>query len=386
MRKNQLKELLIKYLNDTIQVDELHQLLNLLDNTDTQAAEPVVDQLLETDFQQHIQHHPFNQDDVLRRIRIATHSTKRKHALLYWVAASTVGMVVAISIFFHQQTRESRQKIETASTPVERFLPTGKQAMLHLADGTSYNLMDTDTAVLHQIGVDITTTANGDTCFLFTPTADSHNEYHTLENGTGMICQLQLADGSRVWLNSRAKLSYPSRFAASKRLVHIEGEAFFDVARDAHTPFEVASENTVVRVLGTQFNIASDTVQGTTRTTLFDGSVEVNKGHHSIILNPGWQATTKDHTTEIATEKVNIGEVAAWKEGYFRFNDHTISTVMDQLVTWYGIQHVYLSGQMNDRFTGSIRRSQKLTEVLEQLAEISNYTFTIKERSVYVMN
>lgn len=387
MRRDQLKDLLTHYLNGTIQRDELRQLIDLMGDDEVQQIEPIVDQLISTNLHRHQPPHTFNQQRVLRRIQRATTQPKKRkrRVTLYWAAASVVGFLVTLFLLFPQRT--DNLIAESKSTGFsERFLSTQKEVMLYLADGTHYNLVHTDTAILRQIGVSTVTDPTGETCFILQQTPHNGVGYHTVKNGIGATCQLQLADGSRIWLNASASLAYPTQFAESSRQVRLEGEAFFEVAPDPGKPFEVAAANSVVRVLGTKFNIANDPSKGITHTTLFEGVVKVDKGAHSVVLNPGWQATTDAKTAQIVTGKAPIGEVAAWRTGYFRFNDHTIEEVMDQLKTWYGIEHIYFNGRTKDRFTGSIKRSQKLTEVLGQLAEISNYTFNIQERSVYIMN
>ena len=66
---------------------------------------------------------------------------------------------------------------------------------------------------------------------------------------------LQLADGSQVWLNANSRLKYPKVFEGKVREVILEGEAFFDIAKDPEHPFIIRAQETITKVLGTSFNV-----------------------------------------------------------------------------------------------------------------------------------
>src|SRR5690606_29536748 len=110
--------------------------------------------------------------------------------------------------------------------------------------------------------------------------------------------QIQLSDGSRVWLNSASSLRYPTKFGNGIRQVELlEGEAYFEVSRQvrplAHsqkTPFQVVTKNQIVEVLGTQFNINAYADEKGIRTTLVEGAVSINHGKstkQAVVLAPG---------------------------------------------------------------------------------------------------
>jgi len=394
MGQDQLNDLLTQYLNGTIDKGELLRLLGLIADKDILEIDPIIDQLLQANFQPDQQSGHFDSDAVLRRIRLRTNeqkepqgadSTKRtgRRIRMYWAAASIMGFLIILSVLFNQNSKSTSTDKALASSDI--FLSAENQVVLYLVDGSFHDLTRANPETLRDIGVDVTIDENGERLFILTPSRKKSDGYRIIKNGKGNVCQLQLTDGSHVWLNADATLSYPGQFTESKRQVGIEGEAFFEVSHDEHRPFEVSTANTVIRVLGTQFNIANDRSSGITRTTLVEGSVKVSREHHAVVLHPGWQATTDEIAKGISTDTVDLRDVTAWKEGYFRFNDHTIEEVMAQLAAWYNIKHVYLEEQTQDRFTGSITRGQKLSEVLVQLAEISNYRFKIKEGSVYIM-
>ena len=74
----------------------------------------------------------------------------------------------------------------------------------------------------------------------------------------GIVKEVVLPDGTRVWLNNLATLKYPREFSEKERNVYLEGEAYFEVTKNRHKPFTVQSDAMRVRVLGTTFNFKSD--------------------------------------------------------------------------------------------------------------------------------
>lgn len=382
MSDDKLSDLLTQYLAGTISKEDLRLLLDLMAIDDQRQVEPIIDKLIkEKGLLDNTSEH-FNQGAVMNSIRrriCRGHLTGTR-----WLVAGTVTFLVILSVILHQNS-EKNVSIHQKATASDILLPEQNHVILRLTDGTQYDLSQAPLKTLNEIGVNIITEEDGQTRFVFTPASIEKTGFYTIKNGKGHTCQLQLTDGSRIWLNAGATLSYPSRFSESRRHVTLEGEAFFEIAHDEHRPFNVSTTHTTVQVLGTKFNIAADSSTGIAHTTLVEGSVAVIYGNQTRLLDPGWQATTEDMTPGILTDTVNLRDVLAWKEGYFRFNDHTIAEVMAQVAAWYEIEHIYVDKQTDDRFTGSVSKAQKLSEVLLQLTEISNYRFKINERSVYIM-
>lgn len=150
-------------------------------------------------------------------------------------------------------------------------------------------------------------------------------------------------------------------------------------------PFVVSAGDTKIEVVGTKFNVATNLEPSKTITTLVSGEVNVNVQNKNTLLKPGRQSITAQGSDQIQIKEVNLREVMAWKEGYFRFMNDDIETVLNKIKTWYDIQGYEIGKTTSDRFTGAIKRTRKLSELLSQLETISDYTFKIKEGRVYVM-
>lgn len=166
--------------------------------------------------------------------------------------------------------------------------------------------------------------------------------------------------------------------------MEIKGEAYFEVAAMAKTPFYVKiSHQTNIEVLGTSFNINAYTDEPGIKTTLIQGAVKVNAGNSSRVLLPGQQALVKSPGNIDIVAQADTAAILAWKKEEFYFRDADIPTVMRQLARWYDVTIVYAGNIPARRFQGEIQRNLPLADVLEGL-ENTGIHFRLKGRSIIV--
>lgn len=385
MGQDQLDDLLRKYLKGTISRNELHKLLDLIAEKTVDEVELSIDELVDANFEPDKPNEHFEQSAVLRNIRHRISDSRTHRSMgIRWLSTGIAALMV-IGFVWVRYYRSIQAPPEPIAIASDIILPEQNHVILYVSDGTSYDLMQSDPDTLRKVGIEVQSSPDGETLIAIDQGGARNPSSYTLKNGKGHTCQVQLPDGSHIWLNAGAALSYSFPFETLQRNVSLDGEAFFEVAANPHTPFRVSTAHMAIRVLGTQFNVSSDRMTGVTRTTLVKGAVEVSHEDQALVLKPGWQASSGRTVNGILNDTINVRDVIAWKDGYFRFNDHTIDDVMEQVAMWYSIEHVYIEERTSDRFTGSISKTQRLSDVLSQLAEISNYKFNIKERSVSVM-
>ena len=159
----------------------------------------------------------------------------------------------------------------------------------------------------------------------------------TLTTPRGKDFLLVLADGTKVWLNAESRLRYPVAFNGKERRVELEGEACFEVAKDAEHPFIVCANGMNTMVLGTKFNVRSYSVEDR-HVTLVNGKVQVTNtvNNKSVTLRPG-QDLTYTETGEEKVSEVNIATYTAWTEGMFYFEDVPLEEIMGALGRWYNV-------------------------------------------------
>jgi ferric-dicitrate binding protein FerR (iron transport regulator) len=192
-----------------------------------------------------------------------------------------------------------------------------------------------------------------------------------------------LADGTKVWLNAASSLRFPAAFAGKERIVELNGEGYFEVAKNASMPFHVRVHDMDVQVLGTHFNINAYTDETAMRTTLLEGSVQVSQGEQTQLLTPGQQAAASQNGQIQLADGVDVEEVMAWKNGMFQFQGADLETILRQAARWYDIDVEYKQ-RISDRFSGQISKNVNLSQLLKILELTGKVHFEIEGRKIIV--
>jgi len=199
--------------------------------------------------------------------------------------------------------------------------------------------------------------------------------------------EVLLADGTRVTLNHGAELSYPEKFRVMKREVLLKGEAFFEVERNPRKPFLVSIEKkATVEVLGTSFNIRSDSQSGSIQVLVVEGRVAFSDAVHKIpplILGKNEQAVLKDGS--INRENVTDRNMLSWKTGILSFDQSFIGDVVQALSAYYN-REISLEEDVPEdlQFTSTIE-NQDLECVLEEITMVLGLTVSYDDDKVLIL-
>lgn len=302
------------------------------------------------------------------------------------IAASVIGLLLISVLLLNDKI--GKKETAKAETNHQRFKndvsPGGDKATLILADGSTIVLDETQNGTIAQQGNSKIIKLDGK--LSYDPTNKNSREivYNTISTPKGGQYQLELPDGSQVWLNATSSIHFPTSFTGTERRIEITGEAYFEIAKNPNMPFIVTVSNSEVQVLGTHFNINAYNDEDNVKTTLLEGSVRfVNDGSVNI-LKPGQQAQlTKEGTTKVVSD-VNVDNVVAWKNGLFDFENASIETVMRQLSRWYDVEIEY-KGKTDDLFIAEMRRNIKLSDALKALELTGKVKFDIQDKKIIVM-
>jgi transmembrane sensor len=325
------------------------------------------------------------------------------------IAVAAVILAVAITAYYLWPTAQTQKAglSENQSNQQQDVNPGNNKARLILANGSSVMLDSIANGTVQVEGqTRIAKQAEGQLAYeAANNTAGNHPAtavlYNTIVVPRGGQYRLTLADGTRVWLNAASQLRYPVAFTGDDRIVELQGEGYFEVARDASRPFFVQTNTADVRVLGTQFNVSAYAAEDW-KTTLLEGKVSVmspDDSHRSdqdkqtdnpehrksgfrfdppVILQPGQQAIitglapspTSSQFPNISVKKADIDETIAWKEGYFHFTDASVKNIMQQVSRWYDVDIVYKdTAAGNARFNGRIDRNIRLSGIVNALKQ-----------------
>lgn len=163
----------------------------------------------------------------------------------------------------------------------------------------------------------------------------------TIQTADDELVSLTLADGTKVQLNSNSKITYPHQFKGTERMIHLEGEAFFDVKHDAHRPFIVEAGGVLTKDLGTSFNIKVYK-NSELKVTLVEGKIEVqskDSKQKPVVLAPGQQYSLSGRQNSVGQiQSVDTEEATAWKDGVIYYHDQTLFDIASDLASKYHVK------------------------------------------------
>lgn len=306
------------------------------------------------------------------------------------IAAASIVFVISAGLWFYQtfQQKGKKEGIDLAANDIK---PGKNIATMTLSNGQVVNLSDAKRGVVidaaklsYNDGSSLEHLSEGNTI--------NDHEKIMITTPRGGQYQVELPDGTRVWLNAASSIHFPASFSGlSRRLVELTGEAYFEVTKTKtkHIPFVVTSNGQEVEVLGTHFNINAYTDEGSIKTTLLEGLVRVSNAAKTkeaktaeIVIHPGEQAQFA--RGQIRTNQVDVGEIMSWKEGYFQFNNADIKAIMRQISRWYDVDVRYEGTTPELAFSGEIQRNLSISRVLKILNK-SGVHFRIEGKEVIVM-
>ncbi len=196
-----------------------------------------------------------------------------------------------------------------------------------------------------------------------------------------------LPDGSRVWLNTGGRLEYPEQFADKARRVKLEGEGYFEVAKDSVRPFLVQGAGFAARVYGTKFNFSTSKATGTSELTLIEGSVGLrnDKTSEVVMLHPGQKAEGNATTGHVSVAEVDAQLSAVWHDNLMNFQNARLTEIAAALQDVYGV-NVTIDPRMDltHTYSGYIRRKQSINSVMALLQKSIPMHFSINGNTVHI--
>lgn len=328
-----------------------------------------------------------NTSSAWMKFKNATKKQKGKKVylkLLRYAAAIAIALSVGVTVYYFISDQQANQTIIAESKTVK---PSSK-AQLKLSDGKIIQLGNDKGRIKESDG----TLINKDSSLIsyLSNKIDDNNQplINEISVGRGEEYQIQLADGTNVWLNSMSSIKFPVRFSNTTREVEISGEVYFEVAKNKLKPFIVHTPVHDVNVLGTAFNISCYEGDATTQTTLLEGKVSINNitgGFDKVELQPGMQYlyNKKNQTREV--KKVQASDYVAWVTGYFQFEEKTLEQIFKQLQRWYDIEvHFKNEQHRQEYFTGRLPRYEKVDFVLNMMEKVSDVDFEINDKTIII--
>jgi len=201
---------------------------------------------------------------------------------------------------------------------------------------------------------------------------EEHVVMQTISSRQGMLTQFDLADGTKVWLNSGSVLEFPNSFTGNLREVKLTGEAFFKVTKNEKQPFLVHAKNLDIEVLGTSFNVVSYDDEQQAEVVLVEGKVKLSdeKDHLKLkfgVMHPGQKAVYKEDTRKVESQDVDIEKYIAWRDGNLIFRDDKMEDVAKRLSRWYNVEIAINDPEIKSYTYKATFRNETLRQVLNLL-------------------
>ena len=237
---------------------------------------------------------------------------------------------------------------------------------------------------------------------------------NVVETPRGSRANIVLPDGSKVLLNAESKITYPQQFLDEKREILLEGEAYFEIRKDPKTEFLVITQDLVVKVFGTSFNVKSYPGENTAETTLVEGSISVYKqstngkiigselkmepNQHLVLykdqkyITPTISRIKKIENVParkaklVLSKRIDTERFISWKDGELKIITEPMKNIAVTLERRYDVKIHFLDEDIKQlRFSGTFK-NETIEQVLAAMKLASPITYKIEERDIWLSN
>jgi transmembrane sensor len=336
----------------------------------------------------------FNKDKAWSGIENKLFETKTvrftPQKVLRYAAAIVLPLLIAGGFAYKYLNRSGPQTMADIDTV---FQPGSQKAVLILADGGKLKLNEGMAVADLQEGDARISIRNKLLSYTSTDQESRGTEiiYNELKTPRGGGYNLQLADGTGVWLNAGSSIRFPVSFTEDTRQVYLEGEAYFEVSHDG-SPFIVSTEDMDVRVLGTSFNISAYADEPLYKTTLVEGKVSVEllgqegSPSNSLILSPDHQAIFNRSESQLSDVEVNATQYTSWMQGKLEFHNESLDLVMKRLARWYDFEYEFENPQAKDfHFSARLNNGENISTIIEMLEMTTDVKFELRDQKIVVL-
>lgn len=293
--------------------------------------------------------------------------------------AAVVLVLVSVGYFYFG-------KEENVKPIFENSVASETAITLQLANGDIQTINEDGTTQVVDVNGNVVGTQKGNQLIYSNASAKDTLVYNTIKVPYGKRFELTLSDGTNVHLNSGTSLKYPVRFIKSEnRQVFLNGEAFFEVTKDAKHPFLVNSNDMDVKVLGTKFNVTSYKEDVKTYTVLVEGSVAASNkivDNEEVLLKPGNRVFFENK--HLKTETVDVRKYIAWVTGELMFIDDSFGVITNKLERKYNVDIVNKYDELNDIMITATFKNENIDQVLKTFQTYKAFNYTINNRVITI--
>ncbi|MRX66351.1 FecR family protein [Flavobacterium resistens] len=333
-------------------------------------------------------------DDIFMNILSASKEEEKEETVIEMTArksnyrkyisiAASVVILLGIGFFYKQNlsNKSAEKEFDFKSTDI----------VLQLENGDIQIISENNSSQVKDANGNIVGNQTGDKLVYENSSDPEKLVYNTIKIPYGKKFRLQLSDGTFVHLNSGTTLKYPIKFInGENRQVFLDGEAFFDVAKDKKHPFIVNADNLNVRVLGTHFNVSNYPEDALTDVVLVEGSVGMYNSNEEFdaskntVLKPGFKGSFNRENARISTKPVLTDIYTSWINGGLTFRNMTFKNIITKLERRYNVTIVNKNEKLaNEKFNASFKE-ESIENVMSYFNDIHGINYTIKDNQILI--
>lgn len=381
MKQREIEIILMKLINDQLSAEENDILLAWL-------KEPENEQY----FQQFMVSHnlilqsrstEFKRSSEYLKQRIKQDRVRRFYSYLKY--AAVVALLLGIAQYLI--TPEPLTVIEENGLTIVQ-----QDVVLKLDNGKEQRLDNEATEDEIRVAQNEVATKSGNSLSYKDASDQTSTSFNELSVPFGKKFQVELSDGTRVFLNAGSVLRYPVRFAAGqeRQVSLLNGEAYFEVTKDSERPFIVNSKHVMINVLGTTFNVTDYSDDSISATVLVEGAVNLASNSNevnntpTIALVPGDRATWDRSNMTMELEQVDTRIYTSWISGKLVFKNTQFNDIIKRLERNYNVTIVNNNKELGEQYYNATFHNETITQVLMSFSKTFNMKYTIRDNKVII--
>jgi ferric-dicitrate binding protein FerR (iron transport regulator) len=204
---------------------------------------------------------------------------------------------------------------------------------------------------------------------------------------TGQKAKMQLPDGTDVWLNSASSLTYDDTYNRKKRVVYLQGEAYFEVSKDKVRPFIVKANNIFVEALGTSFDVKAYPDDNYIAATLIEGSIRVNSPFQSEILEPNEKLIfSKNDGLFVRSVLPDAEKNTSWINNQLAFEQERLEDIAKTLERMYNVQIRFASDELKNIHFSGTANNNNIESVLQLISFVSPVSYSKENDTTIIIH
>jgi len=373
----------VKYLNHSINNDELDELISWLEQPENR---DIFKEYSKINYSIDYKLSTYNTEEVKNILLDKIQKDKRgyKRKLVFRFAKYAAVLVIAVGVILIYQKENSIPTIALPSL-------NDQTITLELENGRSVILQEEVTQDIVSDKGEIIGKQNQQG-IQYEDTELSELVYNALKVPYGRKFQVTLSDGTKVFLNAGSSIKFPVKFIPDMdRTVFLSGEAFFDVTKNKD-PFIVNADNIEVRVLGTQFNVSAYPEDQSMNTVLVEGSVHIlgssPENGTSVLLKPEHEAIWNKVEKQMVVQKADVSSTMAWMNGQLVFREVAFKDIVKKLERSYNCTIINNNETLNNEvFTATFNvEIENIKQVMSYISKNTPYNYNMSKNRVITIN